>query len=60
MKIANEDSISFEIKLIKIKDWTILHLLLEASVDLPSRGMTMVEGKINGVSFKTLLEPTQV
>lgn len=50
-------SISFETKLFKIKDWTILHLPLEASAKLPSRGMVMVEGTINDVPFKTLLEP---
>lgn len=49
--------INFETKLFKIKDWTILRLPEEASAQLPSRGMTMVSGTINGVSFKTLLEP---
>lgn len=49
--------IRFETKLLKIKDWTILHLPERASSQLPSRGMTMVKGTINGVPFKTLLEP---
>lgn len=49
--------ITFETKLKKIKDWTILHLPEAASAKLPSRGMTMVSGEINGVPFKTLLEP---
>ena len=49
--------IHFETKLFKIKDWTILSLPEEASGKLPSRGMTMVAGTINDVSFKTLLEP---
>lgn len=49
--------ISFETKLFKIKDWTILHLPESASAKLPSRGMVMVTGTINGISFKTLLEP---
>ena len=49
--------VSFETKLFKIKDWTILHLPLEASANLPSRGMTMVAGTLNGVPFQTLLEP---
>lgn len=49
--------ISFETKLFKIKDWTILHLPFEASVQLPSRGMTMVAGTLNGVPFSALLEP---
>ncbi|HKC14492.1 MAG TPA: YdeI/OmpD-associated family protein [Patescibacteria group bacterium] len=50
-------TISFESKLFKIKDWTILHLTPEASDKLPSRGMIMVKGTMNGVPFKTLLEP---
>ena len=29
----------------------------DASAELPSRGMTMVEGTLNGVPFKSLLEP---
>lgn len=49
--------IMFETKLIRIKDWTILHLPIEASAKLPSRGMTMVKGTINDIPFKTLLEP---
>lgn len=35
----------------------ILHLPSDASAKLPSRGMTMVKGTVNGVSFKALLEP---
>lgn len=50
-------NISFETKLFKINSWTILHLPEDASAKLPSRGMIMVEGTINGVKFKTLLEP---
>jgi hypothetical protein len=49
--------IKFETKLYKIKDWTILHLPEEASEKLPTRSMLMVKGTINGVPFKTLLEP---
>lgn len=48
---------SFETKLFKIKDWTILRLPEDASAKLPSRGMTMVSGTLNGIPFKTLLEP---
>lgn len=50
-------TISFEINLFKIGDWTILRLPEDASAKLPSRGMTMVKGTINDVPFKTLLEP---
>jgi len=49
--------INFETKLFKIKDWTVLRLPEDASAKLPSRGMTMVAGALNGVPFKTLLEP---
>lgn len=49
--------IQFDTKLIKIKDWTILHLPVDASAKLPTRGMLMVAGTLNGVPFKTLLEP---
>lgn len=49
--------ISFESKLFKIHDWTILRLPEDASAELPSRGMTMVKGTLNGIPFKTLLEP---
>src|SRR5690606_8559331 len=40
-----------------INSWTILHLPAEASAQLPSRGMTMVSGTLNGVRFTTMLEP---
>lgn len=49
--------IDFNTKLITINSWTILHLPVDASAKLPTRGMTMVKGTLNGVPFKTLLEP---
>ncbi|MBI1279919.1 MAG: DUF1905 domain-containing protein [Anaerolineaceae bacterium] len=49
--------IQFETKLFKINDWTILRLPESASAELPSRGMTMVSGTMNGAPFMTLLEP---
>src|SRR6266567_7258445 len=49
--------ILFETKLFKIHDWTILRLPENASAELPSRGMAMVKGTINGIPFKTVLEP---
>ena len=52
-------AIRFETKLVKINSWTILRLPESASAELPSRGMTMVSGTINGVPFKTLLEPDE-
>jgi hypothetical protein len=50
-------TIHFEAKLFDINSWIILRLPEDASEKLPSRGMTMVSGTINGVPFKTLLEP---
>lgn len=50
-------TIRFETTLFKIKDWTILRLPESASAQLPSRGMIMVAGTLNGLAFKTLLEP---
>ena len=50
-------TIRFETKLFKINSWTILRLPESASAELPSRGMTMVSGTINGAPFKALLEP---
>ena len=52
--------IKFETKLYKINSWIILHLPVSASALLPSRGMTMVAGTLNGIPFKTLLEPDGV
>src|SRR6267142_2088275 len=37
--------------------WTFLTLPKDASAKLPSRGMTTVEGIINGISFRATLEP---
>jgi hypothetical protein len=37
--------------------WMFLTLPSNASAKLPSRGMTAIEGAINGVRFKTVLEP---
>jgi hypothetical protein len=50
-------TIRFETKLIQINGWTILRLPVNASAELPSRGMTMVSGTLNGVPFKAVLEP---
>jgi len=50
-------TIRFEAKLFRIGSWTILRLPKSASAKLPSRGMTMVEGNINGSHFQAALEP---
>jgi len=42
---------------VKVRDWTILRLPESASAKLPSRGMTLVEGTINGFHSKIVLEP---
>lgn len=52
--------VNFNTTLYKINGWTILHLPTDASAKLSSRGMIMVEGAINDVPFKTLLEPDGV
>jgi hypothetical protein len=50
-------SIRFEAKLSKIGAWTILRVPKAASAKLPSRGMVMVEGKVNDSRFQAPLEP---
>ena len=52
--------INFSTKLYKIKDWTILHLPVEASAQLPTRSMLMVKGTLNNAPFTELLEPDGV
>ncbi|HWB10992.1 MAG TPA: YdeI/OmpD-associated family protein [Pirellulales bacterium] len=41
----------------KAVSWTFLTLPEEASAKLPSRGMTSVEGTLNGFHFRATLEP---
>ena len=50
-------TIRFETTSVKIGDWIILRLPESASAKLPSRGMTLVEGTINGFHSKIVLEP---
>lgn len=49
--------IRFDAELFGIGSWTLLRLPKSASEQLPSRGMTMVEGTINGFPLKAPLEP---
>jgi Bacteriocin-protection, YdeI or OmpD-Associated/Domain of unknown function (DUF1905) len=49
--------IAFEAVPFTINSWTILKFPKAASAKLPSRGMAMVEGTINGFEFHTPLEP---
>ena len=59
----NASKIRFKAKLLRPAEsenadsWTFLILPKNASAKLPSRGMTAVEGTINGVSFQATLEP---
>ena len=56
-------SIRFKAKLFgpveseKGDSWTFLTLPKNGSAKLPSRGMTAIEGTINGVAFQAVLEP---
>lgn len=49
--------IKFTAKLSQIGTYNIIRLPKEASDKLPSRGLVMVEGTINGFAFKEALEP---
>jgi hypothetical protein len=59
----NKSTIRFNAKLLwpeateGIGSWTLLTLPKSASAKLPSRGVTMVEGTINGFPFRDALEP---
>ncbi|MDF2801180.1 MAG: uncharacterized protein K0S61_1083 [Anaerocolumna sp.] len=50
-------SIYFESTLIKIESRNIIKIPLSSSEQLPSRGMVMIEGLINNISFTAPLEP---
>lgn len=49
--------IGFQARLQRAGSWTILRLPRSASARLPSRGMAMVEGTVNGIGLKCPLEP---
>ncbi len=49
--------VRFVAKISKIGIWTILSLPKSASAKLPSRGLVIVDGTINGKSFQAPLEP---
>ncbi len=50
-------TICFETTPFILGDWTILRLPESASTKLPSRGMALVEGTINGFHSIIVLEP---
>lgn len=49
--------INFKSKTEKIGTWTIVKIPKSESAKLPSRGMVMIKGTINGSSFEAPLEP---
>jgi hypothetical protein len=49
--------IYFETKIYEINSWKILRFPIKSSENLPSRGMAMIKGTINGVNLETTLEP---
>ena len=49
--------IKFKTEVIKINSWIIIKIPKSVSMKLPSRALTMVDGKINGKYFKAVLEP---
>ena len=56
----NEILIRFKAKLLRPAEsgsWTFLILPKNASAKLPSRGMTAIEGTINGAPFRATVEP---
>ena len=60
---VTKTSIRFKAKLLrpaeneKPDSWTFLILPKNASTKLPSRGMTAIEGTLNGFAFQATLEP---
>ena len=54
---AEEAIIRFDATLSTVGTSTVLRLPETASKDLPSRGQVAVHGTINGVEFRTVLEP---
>ena len=47
----------FNVKLSRIGLWIVLRLPERESLKLASRGIVMIKGKLNGIDFKTVLEP---
>ena len=54
---TGEATIRFEAALSTIETSTVLRLPEAASTKLPSRGQVAVHGTIDGVEFRTVLEP---
>jgi len=49
--------INFDVKPFKIGNLTIIQLPRDVSAKLPSRGMALISGTLNGSPFKAVLEP---
>jgi len=54
---GNRRLIRFETTPFEIGSRTILRLPVDASAQLPSRGMTLIEGNFNDIPFQAVLEP---
>lgn len=52
--------IRFEAELYEINGWRILRFPQQASEKLPSRGMMMIQGTMNGIDFEAPIEPDGV
>lgn len=50
-------TIKFEAKVIKIEEYKLIPIPISESEKLPSRGMVMINGQINGIDFVAPLEP---
>lgn len=53
----NMPKLSFKTELFTINSWTLIRLPKNISTQLPSKGMVMVEGTINGFPIRAALEP---
>ncbi len=51
------NAIRFEAQMRRLGPWTVLSLPDDASAKLPSRGQVAVEGLVNRVGFRAVLEP---
>ncbi len=49
--------LTFTTTILTIKDWLIIHVPVEISATLPSRGLVMVAGTVDGHEFRAALEP---
>jgi hypothetical protein len=50
-------TITFGAQVVKIGSWSLINLPKSVSLKLPSRGMVLLEGTINGYGFRAPVEP---